>query len=275
LPRLTVPRLSGVGEPDDFDPFLAYATTYAAFAEATPGFSIAPVGRPGSLKCGVSQFRGANFNRVMAVRLTEDEVEHAIDSVMAVHDAAGVPGSWWLDPGSTPVGIDQALERCGYRAEDTAPVMSMQLSDLRSVELPAGVELSFAHGQEAMREAQLLVGIGFSRPMDLVEEMADVIAPLGDVPDSPARVVVARIDGVPVASATGVTTADLCGVFNVVTLPEARGKGLGAATTLAVLRDATERGARMGVLHASKMGFGVYVRMGFRHGGDFRLFVRE
>lgn len=82
----------------------------------------------------------------------------------------------------------------------------------------------------------------------------------------------ATLDGVPVASATAIT-AGACGVFNVATLPEARGKGLGRATTLAVLLDAREHGAMWGVLHASAMGFGVYARMGFRHVGDFRRYV--
>lgn len=258
-----------------FKPLEAYAGTYAALVVATPGCRVEPVGRPGSLTCTVTPFPFASFNRVMTVRLLEDEVEEAIDTAMAAHHAAGVPGSWWLDPDATPVGIARALERRGYKRGPSAPAMAMELSDLPNIEPPVGVELSFVRGRERMRAAQLVVALGFGRPPAIAEQMAEIIAPLGEEPDSPIRVVVATLDGVPVASATAITAGDVCGVFTVATLPEARGKGLGRATTLAVLHDARKLGARVGVLHASKLGFGVYVRMGFRHVGDFDRFVSD
>lgn len=102
---------------EDFNPFEAYATTYAALAEATPGYRIAQVGRPGSLLCVVTPFPFVSFNRVMSVRLTDEEVEDAIETVMAAHEAAGVPGAWWLDQDATPVGLELALERGGYGAK--------------------------------------------------------------------------------------------------------------------------------------------------------------
>jgi ribosomal protein S18 acetylase RimI-like enzyme len=126
-----------------------------------------------------------------------------------------------------------------------------------------------------MREAQLLVGAGFEMPPAFAEHLAETVAPMGDVPDSPVRVVVAKLDGVPVSSAMAVTVGALAGVYNVATLPEARGRGLGRATTLAVLHDARARGASMGVLESSEMGFSVYERIGFHHVGDFRLFTQR
>ena len=258
---------------DGFKPLEAYASTYAALVEATPGCRVVPVGRPGSLSCTVTPFPFAAFNRVMTVRLAEDEVEAAIGMAMAAHGAAGVPGSWWLDSETTPAGIERALERHGYRREAAAPAMVRGLDDLPDSKPMPGVELSFVRGREPMRQVQRLIALGFGRPPAIAEMMAEVVAPLGDEPETPIRVVVASLDGVPVASATSITVGEVCGVFTVATLPEARGKGLGGATTLAVLRDARDRGARVGVLHASELGFGVYARMGFRHAGDFDRFV--
>ena len=45
--------------------------------------------------------------------------------------------------------------------------------------------------------------------------------------------------------------------------PEARQQGIGTALTLEPLREARETGYRIGILHPSEMGVGVYGRLGF------------
>lgn len=246
---------------------------YAALTDATPGFSLAGIGRPGSLMCAITPIQLALFNRVMGVRLTDDEVDEAIEGVRAAHAQAGVPGSWWLDPGFTPGSLPDALERHGYISQGVVPAMAMSLGSLPAIVVPSGAELSWVESQDGMREAQRMVGIGFGMPPALADGLAGHLAGIGDLVDGPARVVVVRVDGVPVASAMAATVNDVAGIYSVVALPEARGKGLGTTVTLAVLHDARERGAQMAVLEASEMGFPIYQRMGFRHVGDFRLFA--
>ena len=66
----------------------------------------------------------------------------------------------------------------------------------------------------------------------------------------------------------------LAGIYGVATLPEHRGRGLGAHLTAEPLRAAWERGYTTGLLQASEMGAPVYERIGFRTHGHMTLLVR-
>lgn len=64
------------------------------------------------------------------------------------------------------------------------------------------------------------------------------------------------------------------GIYGVATLPEHRGKGLGAHLTAEPLRRAWDFGYTTGILQASEMGAPVYARIGFQTHGVMTLLVR-
>ena len=69
--------------------------------------------------------------------------------------------------------------------------------------------------------------------------------------DMPLRDWIAFLDGVPVAAAALFVGAGVAGIYNVATVPEARGRGIGRAVTAAALAEAVRRGERTAVLGAS------------------------
>ena len=81
------------------------------------------------------------------------------------------------------------------------------------------------------------------------------------------RLYVGYLNGRPVATNILFNGAGVASVYGVGTLPEARGKGIGAAITLKPLLDARAQGYRYGVLFATEMGVPVYRRLGFREVG--------
>jgi GNAT superfamily N-acetyltransferase len=81
-------------------------------------------------------------------------------------------------------------------------------------------------------------------------------------------------------SVLNLTTGRLgvAGIFNVGVLPEARGRGIGAAVTLAALRFARELGCRHALLNSTEMGEKTYRRLGFEsigHGQTWWLHEEE
>jgi len=91
-----------------------------------------------------------------------------------------------------------------------------------------------------------------------------VHAQLGLGPHLPCRYYLGAFQGKPIATALLFFGAGVAALHSVVTLPEARSKGIGTAMTLAALREARRAGYRVAILTASPYGERIYRRVGFR-----------
>lgn len=96
---------------------------------------------------------------------------------------------------------------------------------------------------------------------------------LGFAEESPFAHYAGRLGGEVVATASLSLAAGVAGIFNVVTLPEARRRGFGTALTLAALRDARRRGYRICILQSSTMALGIYRRLSFERYSTYSLYV--
>ncbi len=93
-------------------------------------------------------------------------------------------------------------------------------------------------------------------------------------PDDPERRAVNRClvgyaDGRPVACAAVTVTEGVAGLSSIGTVPTARGRGFGTAITAHALAVGESAGATVAYLAASRMGYPVYERMGFRRTADY------
>jgi ribosomal protein S18 acetylase RimI-like enzyme len=108
-----------------------------------------------------------------------------------------------------------------------------------------------------------LLAIGFGMPPDLETAFRALVQGLPFGPGASVRYFLAHEHGQAVGTSLVVLSGRAAAIFNVVTIPEARGRGVGAAVTDAALRAAREAGYRIAVLESSPMGYNVYRRLGF------------
>ena len=128
--------------------------------------------------------------------------------------------------------------------------------------------------EASFREICRIVVEAFGAPPAL-RPAIEAFAALGFEAGNPQQTFLARLDGEGVGTSLAVRAGDVLGVFNVATVPGARGRGVGRAVTLAALRDGAAAGCRMAVLQASEMGHPVYERLGFRDFGAYDIYVRD
>ena len=172
-----------------------------------------------------------------------------------------VPYLLWVMEGSHPDLVDRAPS-LGLAPSEGPPAMVLEpIAALQSEgRRPAGVVIEPVSDAAGLSDAVELAAAGFGMPLELCRK---ILTP-AVLDDPTVQVVVARVDGEPVSTATLVVTDEVAGVYTVATPEEHRGRGYGAAVTAAVVEEGRARGCTMASLQASPMGAPVYERMGFR-----------
>jgi GNAT superfamily N-acetyltransferase len=173
----------------------------------------------------------------------------------------------WAGPATEPAALGDALAHSGLEAwEQGAPGQAAELDALDWDALdrvPEGFVVEAVHDDDGVRTFGATFVEAFGMPDWAGSAWVDATRAVG-VDEAPWRQYVGRLDGRPVATNMLFCGAGVATVFGVGTVPELRGRGLGAAITLAPLLEARERGYRYAVLFATDLGAPVYRRIGFR-----------
>lgn len=172
--------------------------------------------------------------------------------------------TWWLDPPLTAADWEPVLVKHGFGISKDTPGMAIDLQALDdSPPTVDGLEIRVVADEESLRTWAHIFTLGYGMPPDWEGTIFDLWLQLGF--DLPIRNYLGYLNGEPVSTSCLFLGGGAAGIYSVATLPEARGRGIGAALTVKPLLDAREMGFRIGVLQSSEMGFNVYKRLGFRH----------
>jgi GNAT superfamily N-acetyltransferase len=258
------------------DVFDALSRCFLALTREVAGPGIESGSRPG-LTYGALGLGVPDINRVMVAGAEGVIGDDTIDDVMGV--VGGYEGiSWWIPPGPGRAGLEARLGERGFRVSDDhdgPPGMWLELDEASLPAATPGLTIDLAASVEEIHVGCLVAAEGFGMPPAMGERLAEIFASFGDLPLRSGRLFVARLDGRPVATAVGALDGEALGIYSVATIPDARGRGIGGAVTMAAIADGRARGARFAVLESSGMGYPVYRRLGFQDAGLFRVLTRS
>jgi ribosomal protein S18 acetylase RimI-like enzyme len=205
----------------------------------------------------------AYFNMLFRANLAPERVDAAIEVAIARAGARKVSLVWWVGPATRPPTLGQSLQAHGFAA-GSAPGMAADLDALADEPPVAGLAIERVSDEEARRRWCHIFTQGYGMPEETTAGFLAAYAGMDFAPQHPLRYYLGWLEGVPVATSALCLAAGVAGLYCIATLPAFRGRGIGAAMTLAPLREAQAQGYRTAILQSSEKGFPVYTRLGFR-----------
>jgi ribosomal protein S18 acetylase RimI-like enzyme len=203
-------------------------------------------------------------NCVVHADLPSDQADAAIADVIAHLRAAHVPGSWHVGPSMRPLDLGDRLLRHGFTYGGAEPGMAVDLHALdENLTMPPGLRIERVRDDAQLDVWAYTLAVDFGEGTLEANWVRDVYRVIGLGDDVPLRHYLGWLEDAPVATATLFLGAGVAGIFFVMTIPQARRRGIGAAITLAALREGCELGYHVGVLGASEPGAALYTRLGF------------
>ena len=142
--------------------------------------------------------------------------------------------------------------------------MAMDLAALPEPVTVPGLEIRRVRDEDDFEQYLGIVVAAMELPPSFVEAMRRVAGALGLGADAAVQHYLGLLDGRPVSTSAVILAGGTAGIYNVGTLEGHRGRGIGAALTLAPLYDARARRHRIGTLQSSPLAYSLYERIGFR-----------
>jgi len=253
----------------------AAAELDANFAELIRWYASRPGGEirqdPDVTACSTGlAFRAVNG--AIAARLEPATADARIADIRRWFAGRIGPWRWLVGPSATPPDLERHLLAAGFEAVGDNPGMALDLARFEDASWPPGVRIApvddaagLAKWAEIQRRALELDPIRARAWHDAHDR---AIGREGTL-----RTWIASLHDEPVAAAALFEAAGVAGVYNVATVSEARGRGIGRAITATVLAEAVARGHRTAVLGASDLGYPVYCRLGFRDVSRLRSYA--
>jgi ribosomal protein S18 acetylase RimI-like enzyme len=241
----TAPGAAGHGVPDRVLYERMEANLVASWATYTAGSAGAGVERvPGAVVAVFPSLpeRVVYNNALLARDLDVDGAGYAITTTQAMYADAGIEGYavWVHESDRAAIGV---LDERGYRAGTATRAMALSL-DTITVPRP-----------------QLMLGPGDWDQYLRILEVPDGLLAGTDPGSFHVRIVTDGGDNV--AAAMAYDHAGDCGIYNVVTVPHARRRGLGTALTALLVHEARDRGCATASLQATEVAERLYASVGF------------
>ena len=203
-------------------------------------------------------------NVAFNARLDARRADRAIKAFAEVGRKRNVPVCWWIGPETTPSDLAGRLKAHGFIKRGDTTLMAADLYAMHDdIPTPDGLVIEQVKDMDALRLWCNIAAVGFNIPPSAEPSLFKWLSTAIGLGQH-LQFYLGWVRGLPVATSLLFLAEGVAGLYFITTVPAARRQGIGRVVTLAPLREARRMGYGIGVLQASKMGEGLYRRIGFQ-----------
>lgn len=208
---------------------------------------------------------GPPGNHLLRTAIRGDDPDPRLRAILA-EIARWTGGMRWLVfPFDAPHDLAERLAALGLERDEGYAWMFRELEELPAPDMPDAFRVELVTDLPGLRRWWTASAQGFGMRQKAAQVWYDAYRRQGLAPGGSVLHVVGWAGGKPVASATLVLAAEIAGVYDVSTVPGARGRGYARAVTLSLLHLARGRGYALAGLQTQDA-VGLYARLGFSVG---------
>jgi ribosomal protein S18 acetylase RimI-like enzyme len=233
------------------------------WADSVPGGDVSQIG---NLLLAVTSAPQEWWNIAFVMRPLEAP-ERSLRAVAAAFDARKQPFIIRIREGLDPA-TEAAAEALGFEYTDTMP--GMVFSPITAApNAPDGLRIRQVSDEAERLDFARVTSEGFEMELEEVSRLMPAELMRHDRWES-----FVGYHGGQAACCSAVAITDgTAGITFVATLEPFRGRGFGEAMTWHAVQRGVERGCSAAALQASRMGYPIYERMGFRHITGYKTYV--
>lgn len=215
-------------------------------------------------------------NHVMMARFPREGLDGRIRAALEPFRARRLPMLWWFGPASRPADLGDALAAAGLTPGDEVPGMALALAETgEGAPRPPALTFREVRDDEGLDLWTAIFRTVFEVPDFACDFFRRAMKACGLAPSTPYQHYLGCWEGRPVSCASVFFSGGTAGLYNVGTLPDAQGRGIGTAMSRYALEAGKDRGLALAVLHATPQGLPVYRRLGFEEYCRLRLYVGQ
>ncbi len=192
-----------------------------------------------------------------------EAVVASIGDLADLYSEAGVD-AWTVWVPEADADVAEALEAAGHKLDATPRAMAMPIGELAAPEPDPEVEIREEPDYDVVSRINE-VAYGFA-PGEFPVMRGDLSA---------LRTYLGSIGGETVGCAGAFAHGGDCEIVFVAVLPEGRGRGISGRLMARALADAAEQGLETTTLQATKLGYPVYVKLGYADYGELQMWERR
>jgi len=175
-----------------------------------------------------------------------------------------LPFAWWQGFEGEPLHFKTLLNEAGLQKTEEELAMTLDLSQAQLPDIPSHLFIQPANNPQALTDMiEVLVRLIPTEGNAIQDFYASSIPYLCDR-ESRLQFFVGYVNQEPVGTASVYFDEMSAGIYDIIALPQHRGKGIGTAMTVCGLKAAQERGYSLSVLTATNDAKYLYEKLGFR-----------